>query len=83
MLVLRLLRLHSIRRFEVFFCISDELRIAWMIDRFNSNDDIHQIGNVVVNVVDGLGFCVCWSCNKNRTSVCDRVGGCLKIIAVL
>ena len=53
---LRLLRLHPIRRLEVFSGISDELRVAWMIDSFHSDDDVHQLGIVVVNVFDQFGL---------------------------
>lgn len=53
---LRLLRLHPIRRTKVFSGISDELRIAWMIDSFHSDDHVHQLGIVVVNVFDQFGL---------------------------
>ena len=65
------LRLHPIRRIEVFSGISDELRVAWMIDSFNPDDDVHQLRIVVVNVFDEFGLCIGWSCNENRTSVCN------------
>jgi hypothetical protein len=68
---LRLLRLHPIRRIEVFSGISDELPVAWMIDSFHSDDDVHQLGIVVVNVFDQFGLCIGWSCNENRTGVCN------------
>src|ERR1700694_5806731 len=66
---LRLLRLHPIRRFEVYFGVSDELRVAWMIDGFHSDDDVHQLWIVVVNVLDQFGLCIGWSGNENRTGV--------------
>jgi hypothetical protein len=68
---LRLLRLHPIRRLEVFSGISDELPVAWMIDSFHFDDDVHQLGIVVVNVFDQFGLCIGWSCNENRTGVCN------------
>ena len=68
---LRLLRLHSIRRLEVVSRISNELCVAWMIDSFHADDDIHQLGIVVVNVLDQFGLCIGWSCNENRTGVCN------------
>ena len=66
---LRHLRLHPIRRLEVFSGIRDELRVAWMIDSFHSDDDVHQLGIVVVNVLDQFGLCIGWSRNENRTGV--------------
>ena len=39
---LRLLRQHPVRHIEVFSGISDELRVAWMIDSFHADDDVHQ-----------------------------------------
>jgi len=68
---LRPLWLHPICLVEVFFGISDELRVAWMIDSFHSDDDVHQLGIVVVNVFDQFGLCIGWPCNENRTSVCN------------
>ena len=46
------LRLHPVRRHEIFSCISDELRVAWMVDRFYSGYDFRQLGVVKVNVLD-------------------------------
>jgi hypothetical protein len=51
-----LLRLHPIRRLEVFSGISDELRVGWMIDGFHASDDAHQLGIVVVNMLDNPVF---------------------------
>lgn len=56
---------------EVFSGISDELRVAWMIDGFHTYDHVHQFGIVVVNVLDQFGLCIGWSCNENRTGVCN------------
>ena len=49
------LRLHQIRRLEVFSSMRDEFRVARMIDRFHSGDDVHQLG-VIMNVFDR--FCL-------------------------
>ena len=38
-------------------------------DSFHSDDDIHQLGIVVVNVLDQFGLCIGWSRNENRTGV--------------
>ena len=40
------LRLHPIRRIEILG-IGDELHVAWMIDRFHSDDDVDQFCIVV------------------------------------
>jgi hypothetical protein len=66
---LRLLRLHSILCLEVFSWILDELSVAWMIDGFHSDDDFHQLGIVVVNVLDQFGLCIGGSRDKHRTGV--------------
>ena len=42
-----------------------------MIDSFHSDDDVHQLGIVVVNVFDQFGLCVGWPYNEDCTSVCD------------
>ena len=79
----RLLRLlHPVRHIEVFSGISDELRVAWMIDSFYSDDDVHQLGIVVMNVFDQFSLCIGWSRNENRTGVCNRLADCVKIIVI-
>ena len=80
---LRLLHQHPILRLEVFSGITDELRIAWMIDRFYSDDNVHQLGMVVVNVFEQFSLCICGPGNKNRTGVCDGFSDCVKIGFVL
>jgi len=45
-----------------------------MIDGFHSDDDVHQLGIVVVNVLDQFGLCIGWSRNENRTGVCNCAG---------
>jgi hypothetical protein len=42
-----------------------------MIDRFHSDDDVDQFWIVVVNVFDQFGLCIGWSCDENRTRVCN------------
>jgi hypothetical protein len=46
------LRLHPVRRKKIFSRISDELRVAWMVDRFYSGDDFRQPGVMKVDVLD-------------------------------
>ena len=53
-----------------------------MIDGFHTYDHVHQFGIVVVNVLDQFGLCIGWSCNENRTGVCNRLTDCVKIIVI-
>jgi hypothetical protein len=80
--VLALLRLHAIRRIEVFSGMSNELRVAWMIDGFHSDDHVHQFGIVVMNVLDQLRLCIGWSGNENCTGVRNRFGNFVKIVVI-
>jgi hypothetical protein len=43
-----------IRCLEVSFRISDDLCVAWMIDRFNCDDGAHQLGIVVVSLTSSV-----------------------------
>jgi hypothetical protein len=74
-----LLGQHQISHLEVLPGISDELRVAWMIHRFHSDDDIHQLGVVVVNVLDQLGLRIGRSGNENRAGICNCFSGGVKI----
>ena len=42
---------HPIRRLQVSFRISDELRIARMVDSLDSGDDFNQSGVMQANVI--------------------------------
>ena len=66
-----LLRLHPILCLEVLSGVSDELRIAWMIDCFYPDDGVHDLGIVVVDVFDELRLCIGWSRYENRAGVCN------------
>ena len=77
-----LLRQHRIRRLEVFPRIRNKLRVARMIDGFDTDDDVHELRNVVMYVVDQLFFCVRRPRNKSLTRVSDRLGGRLQIVGV-
>ena len=68
---------------EVFSGIGDELRVAWMIDSFQSDDDVHQLGIVVVNVFDQFGLCVGWSRYENPPGVRNCFSDCVKIVLIL
>ena len=54
-----------------------------MIDGFHPDDDVHQFGIVVMNVFDQFSLCIGWSRNENRTGVCNRFSGCVKIVVIL
>ena len=53
-----------------------ELRIAWMVDGFHADDDLHQLRGVLVDVLDQFGLGVGWPGNQNRSSVGDRLSDC-------
>ena len=80
--VLGLLRLHPVRRIEVFSGIGDELRVAWMINSFHSDDDVHQLWIVAMKVFNQFSLCTGWSRYENRTGVCNRLTDCVKIIVI-
>src|SRR5262245_58459551 len=50
-----LLRQHPILGLEVMSGIGDELRVAWMIDGFHTDDKLHQLGIMLADVLDQLG----------------------------
>ena len=49
--------------------VGDELPVAWMIDGFDSDDNLHQPGIMLADVFDQLGLGIGWSRNENRASV--------------
>ena len=61
----------------------DELRVAWMIDGFHADDDIHQLGIMVVNVFHEFGLCIGGPGNENRAGVGNGLGRGMKIIVIL
>ena len=54
-----------------------------MVDSFHSDNDVHQLGIVVVNMFDQFKLCIGWSCNENCTGVCNGFSGCVKIDVIL
>jgi hypothetical protein len=58
--------------------VGDELPVAWMINGFDTDDNPHQLGVMLANVLDQLGLGIGWPRNENRTSVCDRLSDSLK-----
>ena len=74
---------HSIRRLVVFSGISDEWRNDRVVDSFHSDNDVHQLGIVVVNMFDQFKLCIGGSCNENCTGVCNGFSGCVKKDVIL
>jgi hypothetical protein len=58
--------------------VGDELPVAWMIDGFDTDDNPHQLGVMLADVLDQLGLGIGWPRNENRASVCDRLSDSLK-----
>jgi hypothetical protein len=73
-----LLRQHLILRLEVVSGVGDELRVAWMIDGFHADDNLHQLGIMLADVLDELGFSIGRPRNENRAGVHDRLSNGLK-----
>jgi hypothetical protein len=76
------LRAHAILRIEVFFGKGNEFRVARMIDRFNSDDDVHQLGVVMMNMLDQFCLCIGWSSDEDGASVRNRLGDRVKIVMI-
>jgi hypothetical protein len=73
-----LLRQHPILGLEVMSGVGDKLPVAWMIDGFDSDDDPHQLGIMLADVLDQLGFGIGRPGNENRAGVGDRLRDRLK-----
>ena len=58
--------------------VGDELPVAWMIDGFHTDDNLHQPGIMLADVFDQLGLGIGWSRNENRASGCNRLSDSLK-----
>src|SRR5262245_6542227 len=70
---LALLRQHPILSLEVTPGVGDELAVAWMIDGLHADDDLHQPGIMLADVLDQLGLGIGRPRNENRAGVCDRL----------
>jgi hypothetical protein len=75
--VLALLRQHPILGLEVMSGMGDQLPVAWMIDGFHTDDNLHQPGIMLADVFDQFGLGIGWSRNENRASGCNRLSECL------
>src|SRR5262249_50311842 len=80
---LALLRQHPILSLKVTSGVGDELAVAWMIDGFHADDDLHQPGIMLADVLDQLGLGMGWPRDENRAGVCDRLLHSLKEGVVL
>jgi hypothetical protein len=52
--------------------VGDKLPVAWMVDGFDSDDDPHQLGIMLADVLDQLGCSKCFALGapvhgRNRT----------------
>src|SRR6266446_8648824 len=48
------------------------------LDGFDSDDNPHQPGVMLADVLDQLGLGIGWPRNENRAGVCDRLSDSLK-----
>src|SRR5262249_18464536 len=69
---LALLRQHPILSLEVTSGVGDGLAVAWMIDGFHADDDLHQPGIVLADVLDQRGLCIGPPRQAHRAGLCDR-----------
>jgi len=58
--------------------VGDELPVTWMIDGFHTDDNLHQPGIMLADMLDQLGLGVAWPRDENRAGVCNRVSDTLK-----
>jgi hypothetical protein len=77
------LRRHPVLGLEVLPGVGDELPVARMIDGLYTDNDFHQPGIVLADVLDQLGLCVGGSRNENRAGVCYRLSDSLKESVIL
>jgi hypothetical protein len=75
---LPLLRQHPIFRLEVASGVGDELPVTGVIDGFHTDDNLHQRGIVLADVLDQFGLGIGRPRDENRTGVCDRLRDSLK-----
>ena len=61
----------------------DQLSVAWMVDGFDADDDLHQLRMAGMNVFDQLGLGVGGSGDQNGAGVGDRLRNCFEEILIL
>ena len=62
--------------------MSDQLRVARVVDGFYTNDKLGQLGVVDANMLDQLGLCAGRPSDEDRASVCDGFGDGVKIFVI-
>ena len=62
--------------------VRDKLGVARMIDSFHADDDLRQLGRVLVDVFDQFGLGVGWSGNQNSAGVSDRLSDRLEEVVI-
>ena len=62
--------------------MSNQLRIARMVDGFDANDTLGQLGIMDANVLDQFGLCAGRSGDENRTGVCNGFGNRVEIVVI-
>ena len=67
------MRQHPILGLKVVSGVSDELRVARMIDGLDAGNDLHQSRVVLADVLDQLGLGIGRSGDENRAGVGDRL----------
>jgi len=77
-----LLRQHPILGPEVMSSVGDELPVAWMIDGFDSDDDPHQLGIMLADVLDQLGLGVGRAGDENRVGFGEGFRDGMKIFMI-
>ena len=70
------------RRLHVCLRISDELRIALMVDSLDPGQDFSQCGIMAANVIGQFGLRIRRSGNKHGAGVRNRFGYGLKIVVI-
>ncbi len=70
----RPLRLHLVGNFEEFPRIGHKLRVTWMVNGFHAKNDVHQLGVMVVNVLDQLSLGIGRPGDQNRARIGNGLG---------
>lgn len=53
-----------------------------MINGFHPEDNLHQLGIMVLDVFDQFSLCIGWTCNKNRAGICNCFSNGVKIAVI-
>ena len=58
--------------------MGDQLRVAWVINRFHPQYELHQLGIVMLDVLDQERLGICRSRDENRPRIRNRFGNRMK-----